>query len=314
MVEKRLGRGLDFLISRTTAPPAPRLPVSPPPLVPAPAPEPPGPRILALNAISPNPFQPRREFEPGALAELESSIRQHGVLQPVVVRPVGEAYQVVAGERRLRASRNLGLPGIPAVLREVSDSQMLALALVENLQREDLNPIETGRAYRDLLAVPGITQEDVARVVGKSRVTIANTLRLLDLPEDLQEHVSRGTLTAGHGRALLMARDAEALKALATRILEEGLSVREAEALASGSGTAGEPPALRPVRPPKERSTHLAELEDRLRTSLGTRVSIRPGRGKKGKIVVHYASLEDFDRLFEILTGPAEMKPAKTAV
>jgi len=187
---------------------------------------------------------------------------------------------------------------------------MLALALVENLQRADLNPIETAKGYRDLLGTPGVTQEDVARVVGKSRVGVANTLRLLDLPEDIQQHVSRGTLSAGHGRALLMAKDGETMAALAARILAEGLSVREAEGIASGAVPA---PALQPVRTPKERSTHLAELEDRLRTSLGTRVMVKPGRGKRGKIVVYYASLEDFDRIFEILTGPTDASSARNA-
>lgn len=306
MAEKRLGRGLDFLITRTTAA------LSPQPAAPVAPREAPGPRILPFDAISPNPFQPRKEFEPGALSELEGSIREHGVLQPIVVRPAGASFQLVAGERRLRAARNVGLPGIPAVIRSVTDGQMLALALVENIQREALNPIETGRAYRDLLSTPGLTQEDVARLVGKSRVSVANTLRLLDLPQDLQDHVSRGTLTAGHGRALLMCKDTVAMAGLARRIVDEGLSVREAEALAGEAG-AGEPtPTL--ITPPekKERSSHLAELEDRLRTSLGSRVAIKPGRGKRGKIVLYYASLEDFDRLFEILTGPSEVPSARS--
>ncbi|MCK6481570.1 MAG: ParB/RepB/Spo0J family partition protein [Planctomycetaceae bacterium] len=305
MVEKRLGRGLDFLISRTTVPAA-----GPgagggglPDATPVAAPEPPGPRILPLESIAPNPFQPRKEFEPGALADLESSIREHGVLQPIVVRPVGGAFQLVAGERRLRASKNVGLAGIPAVVRDVTDSQMLTLALVENIQRENLNPMETARAYRDLLATPDLTQEDVARLVGKSRVSIANTVRLLDLPEGLQEQVSRGTLTAGHGRALLMCPDAVAMEALATRIIGEGLSVREAEALASSGVLQAPSPNLRPVGQKRERSSHLDELEARLRTSLGTRVVVKPGRGKRGKVVIHYASLEEFDRLYEILTG-----------
>lgn len=317
MAERRLGRGLDFLISRTS-PVAPQVPAPPvpvaaaiPPAAPVAPVPPPGPRVLSLDSIQPNPLQPRREFLPEALADLESSIREHGVLQPIVVRQAGEGFQLVAGERRFRASRNVGLTGIPAVVREVSDAQMLALALVENLQRENLNPIETGRAYHDLLATPGLTQEDVAKVVGKSRVSVANTLRLLDLPQEIQDHVSRGTLSAGHGRALLMCKDSDAVAALAARILEQGLSVREAETLASGAVAPAAGPALKPVRPPKERSTHLAELEDRLRTSLGTRVRIQPGRGKRGRIVIHYASLEDFDRVFEILTGPAESGSAQ---
>jgi len=303
MAEKRLGRGLDFLISRTT-PPAP--PAPPPvkavvaPAAPAPAP---GPRVLPLGSISPNPFQPRREFEPEALADLEASIREHGILQPLVVRPFGEGFQLVAGERRFRAAANVGLAGVPAVVREVTDGQMLALALVENIQRENLNPIETAMAYRDLLATEGLTQEDVARLVGKSRVSIANTVRLLDLPEGIQAQVSRGTLTAGHGRALLMCPDAVAMEALAARIVADGLSVRATESLATAGESAAHAAGLRPVGGKKERSSHLDELEDRLRTALGTRVIVKPGRGKRGKIVLHYASLEEFDRLYEILTG-----------
>src|SRR5688572_1215896 len=258
MAEKRLGRGLDFLIKRTSVPPAPIPGAAPEAGVPAPAPTllesapVPGPRVIALDIISPNPFQPRREFTPEALAELEASIREHGVLQPVVVRPTGGTFQLVAGERRFRASRNLGLKDIPAVVRDVTDRQMLALALVENLQREDLNPIETARAYRDLLQTTGLTQEEVAQGVGKSRVAVSNTLRLLDLPDDLQEHVSRGTLSAGHGRALLMTGEAEAMRSLAARILAEGLSVREAEAIASGPASAAAAPPLRSVKTPKE--------------------------------------------------------------
>ena len=320
MAEKRLGRGLDFLIKRTAVPPAPAAAGSSIPVPSALAPTllestpEAGPRVIALDIIAPNPFQPRKEFTPEALAELESSIKEHGVLQPVVVRPVGGTFQLVAGERRFRASRNLGLKDIPAVVREVTDRQMLALALVENLQREDLNPIETARAYRDLLQTTGLTQEEVAQGVGKSRVAVSNTLRLLDLPEDLQDHVSRGTLSAGHGRALLMVGEPEAMQSLAARILAEGLSVREAEALAAGPAAAVAAPALRTVKPAKERSSHLAELEDRLRTSLGTRVAIQPGRGKRGKIVVYYASLEDFDRVFEILTGAPQQPEARREV
>ncbi|MHC4923352.1 MAG: ParB/RepB/Spo0J family partition protein [Planctomycetota bacterium] len=302
MADKRLGRGLDFLISKTTTPAEPD---SPPteaeeavsaPLSPA------GPRLVSVESIAPNPFQPRREFAPEALADLEASIREHGILQPVMLREVEEGFQLVAGERRWRASKSVGLEEMPAIVREVSDEDMLALALVENIQRENLNPIETARAYRDMMARATLTQEEVARLVGKGRATVANTLRLLDLPEDLQEHVSRGTLTAGHARALLATSDEAAMRTLAARILEEGLSVREAERLAtSPDGDAAEvAPAAKPI---KERSSHLDELEDQLRTSIGARVAIQPGRGKKGKIVLYYATLEDFDRIYEILTG-----------
>jgi len=269
--------------------------------------------MIPLTRITANPHQPRREFEPGALADLEASIREHGILQPVVVRPSGEGFQLVAGERRLRASRNVGLAEIPALVRAVSDQGMLTLALVENIQREDLNPIEKARAFRDLLATARITQEEAAKVLGKDRTSIANTIRLLDLPADLQAHVSRGTLSAGHARALLALEDEDAMRVLAARIVAEGLSVRETEKAVAGPtkvvGTAV------PGKPRRERSSHLVELEDHLRRSLGTRVAIPAGRGKRGRIVVHYASLEEFDRIFEILTGPAESAapPARAA-
>jgi ParB family chromosome partitioning protein len=307
MAERRLGRGLDFLISRTA--PAPGGGAAPAAASPAEgeatvlAPSGDGTIELPIDGIKANPFQPRTEFEPGALRELEESIRLHGVLQPVVVRRQGAGYQLVAGERRLRASKAVGKVGIPAVIRDVTDAEMLTLALVENLQRSDLNAIETGLAYQQMMTQASLTQEAVAELVGKSRAAVANTLRLLDLPEDLRELVSRGTLSAGHGRALLSLPDEGAMRLLAERILEEGLSVREAERATQAEGeaevkAAPPPPRLRPVR-----SAHIEELEARLRGSLGTRVAVRPGRGKRGKIVLYYASLEDFDRLFEILVS-----------
>ncbi len=301
MADKRLGRGLDFLISKTTAPAEPESPaeggVEPVSAAPAAV----GPQLVPLESISPNPFQPRREFAPEALADLEASIREHGILQPVVLRPVEDGFQLVAGERRWRASRSAGLEEVPAVVREVSDEDMLALALVENIQRENLNPIETAKAYRDMMARASLTQEEVAQLVGKGRATVANTVRLLDLPDDLQDLVSRGTLSAGHARSLLSTEDEAAMRALAARILEEGLPVREAERLAKVIGEEEEDEVRQ--RPAQERSSHLDELEDQLRTSMGTRVAIQPGRGKKGKIVLYYATLEDFDRIYEILTG-----------
>jgi ParB family chromosome partitioning protein len=315
MAEKRLGRGLDFLLARTR-PEEPTDSADVAAKVPQPGSTGPA-HELSLDSIEPNPFQPRREFTAEALADLEASIRVHGVLQPVVVRrkPQGDGYQLVAGERRFRASAAAGLKSIPAVIKEISDDSLLAIALVENLQRENLNPMEVARGYQRLLAVEGTTQEQVAAVVGKSRVSVANTIRLIDLPEDLQEHVSRGTLSAGHARALLAIGEVDAMRALAQRILVDGLSVREAEAEARGDG--GLKPQGRPVPPAllrkSERSSHLEELEDRLRKCLGTRVTIKPGRGKRGKIVLQYASLEDFDRIYEILAGAEADRPVAPA-
>lgn len=312
MAEKRLGRGLDYLLSRTRVEEETVESSEATPVEEGVANA--GDTQVPLGSIRPNPFQPRREFSAEAIEELAGSIREHGVLQPILLRPRkdGPGYDLVAGERRWRAAAVAGLAEIPATVRDVPDESLLAVALVENLQRENLNPVETALAYRQLLEVAGTTQEDVARVVGKSRAAVANTVRLLDLPEDLQSHVSRGTLSPGHARALLAVGDPDAMRVLATRIVDDGLSVRDAERIARGeapamSGSPGVPPPAGGKR--RERSSHLMELEDRLRRSLGSRVAIKTGRGKRGKIVLYYASLEDFDRLFEILSG-AEVAPS----
>lgn len=277
MVARRLGRGLDFLISGEAA------------VEDVPA------RFVGLSSIRPNPYQPRRNFDDGALAELAASIRRQGVLQPVVLREVEDGYELIAGERRWRAAHEAGLEAIPAVIRDADESQMLELALVENLQRSDLNPIEEAAATAAFIERLGLTQEDAARRLGKSRPAVANSLRLLELSGDLRELVSRGTLSAGHARALLSLADVEAQRSLARRIEADGLSVRATEEAVRDGRKAKTPKAV------VEAPAHITALEDRLRQALGTRVRVKARRGKKGRIEIEYFSYEELDRLLEIL-------------
>lgn len=249
---------------------------------------------LPLPDIRPNPLQPRRHFAAEGLAELAASIAAHGVLQPVVVsRAVEGGYHLVAGERRWRAAQLAGLDRIPAVVREsAGDADLLALALIENLQREDLTPIEEARAFHHLRSELGLSQESIARQVGKDRSTVANALRLLQLPLGLQELVDEGALSAGHARALAGVSDPVRQRALAERCVREGWSVRRLE---------------RAVQPPRkaERSRpdpDTAEASERLALALGTRVEIQRGR-RGGEIRLHFTSEEELIRLFRQLTG-----------
>lgn len=278
-MQRRLGRGLDFLISGEGGN------VSPDEI-----------RHLRLEEVRPNPFQPRRTFSEEELAELAASILEHGVLQPVVVRPTAEGYELVAGERRFRASERLGRDTLPAIVRTATDEQMLELALIENIQREDLNAIETATAMRALMERLGITQEEVARRLGKSRSGVANTLRLLELPEDVQARVARGAISAGHARALLAIGDEVVQRQLADRVEKDGLSVRATEAAVK---KAGQPKAApRPIDPGL--APYLHDLEDQLRAALGTRVSIQQ-RGEKGRVVIEYFSRDEFEGLLDRL-------------
>jgi ParB family chromosome partitioning protein len=279
VVQRRLGRGLDFLISGEAGGPSPDEI-----------------RHLALDEIRANPYQPRREFVEEEIAELAASILEHGILQPVVVRATAEGYELVAGERRFRASEQLGRDTIPAIVRTATDEQMLELALIENIQREDLNPIDTAVAIRSLIDRLGLTQDEAARRLGKSRSAVANTLRLLDLPDDLQSRVASGALSNGHARALLAMADAETQRALAARVEKEGLSVRATEAAAKrGARKKKAAPAVDPSLAP-----YLHDLEDQLRAALGTRVSIQ-ARGERGRIVIEYFSRDDFEGLLDRL-------------
>ena len=280
MHKRGLGRGLGALLSET--------PTEDDVMVDVP-----------LDQISPNPNQPRKDFDSNALNELSASIRASGVIQPIIVRRDGTGYQLIAGERRWRAARQAGLDRIPAIVREATDAQSLELALVENLLREDLNPIEEAEAYQRLLAQFSWTQEDLAQRIGRDRSSIANSLRLLRLPGAIQADLRSGRLTMGHARALLALtteaeqfrlRDAILANDWTVRATEE--SIRASEALAQKRGAA--------PRKGRRRSVELAALEDELQRALLTRVRIL-GNDRKGKIEIVYATPDDLERLSELL-------------
>jgi ParB family chromosome partitioning protein len=268
-----------------------------------------------VGSIAPNPHQPRTYFDEESLASLTASVAELGVLQPVLVREVGdERYELIAGERRWRAAKRAGLPSIPVVVREVDEVLSLEQALVENLHREDLNPLEEAAAYQQLMEDFELTQEAVAQKVGKSRSAVANTLRLFQLPPGIQRLVAENQLAAGHAKALLGTPDRAFQEALAKRIVAEGLSVREAEeavrrqqeiadgpedepATAEGPAPAAQAPAKR-LRPPG-----LLELEELLAAHLDTRVSVTmAGADGKGKVVVEFGGLEDLERIYRAMT------------
>ena len=246
---------------------------------------------LSVGSISPNRNQPRKRMDPGKLAGLAASIKEQGVVTPVIVRRTGNGYELIAGERRWRASQAAGLKTVPAVVREANDRQTLVLALVENIQREDLNPMEEASSYQMLLK--DLTQEELAKQVGKDRATVANSLRLLKLPQEIQQAVREGQITAGHARAVLSLDTTAAQMQLYRRILKGGLSVRQAEDAASQSAHSGG------VRK-KSAATPYRSIEEDLSRALGTRVKIKGG-GKKGTIVIRYYSEEELERLAHVI-------------
>ena len=257
---------------------------------------------LPIRSIRPNPFQPRQVFDAVALRELAESIKSHGVLQPVVVRASSVGFELIAGERRWRAAGMAGLTAIPALVRHgVSDQEMLELALVENVQRQDLNAIERARGFRAMIDALGITQDAVAGKVGLERSTVANHLRLLELPEQIQEGVSRGMISMGHARALLGLTSPVSQTKLFERIAREGLSVRQVEALARSSPAA--PPAMgsvgRKILVPQQ--GWVRELEARLRERLATKVTVANRAGFRGEIVISYYDRAGLERLADAL-------------
>jgi ParB family chromosome partitioning protein len=277
-----LGRGLDALI-----PSAPEV-----------APASGGVEEVDIDLISPNPYQPRSVFNPVHVTELAESIREHGVIQPLVVSQPSEAggalYQLIAGERRLLASREAGLKRVPVIVKEATPQALLELALVENLQRQDLGPLEEAFAFRRLADEFALTQEAVASRVGRSRSAVANSIRLLSLSDEMQASLASGEITAGHARALLAIEDPNVRRLVWRRIVEHDLTVREAEALAK----AGMRTALkRTVR----RSADLAAVEETLRGALGTKVELQKGR-KGGRVVIHFYSDEELDSLIDRLS------------
>lgn len=262
-------------------------------------------QVVDINLIVPNPYQPRKEFSDEKLNELAESIRIHGVIQPLLVREYQGKYQLIAGERRLRASKLVGLTEVPIVIREMTDQIMMEVALVENLQREDLNPIEEAEAYRRLMEEFKTTQDEIAKRVGRSRPAIANTLRLLNLPSEIQSDLAKGTLTMGHARPLLGLKTPEEQIKVWQTIQNEKLSVRQTEEmvkqLIDPSNVSRETKkANKKQETDSNRDPNILQIEEELQLSLGTKVVIKPG-GIGGKIEINYYSDEDFERLYERL-------------
>lgn len=256
-----------------------------------------GDQVLHLDpqAIEHNPKQPRTVFHEEGLEELAASIRRDGVQAPVLVRKVGDTYQLVSGERRVRAAIMAGLTTIPALCRDVPDEALLKLGLIENIQREDLNPIELARAYQALMQECNYTQEQLADEVGKNRATVANTLRLLNLPAEVQRHVSEGAISMGHARALLALESPAAQSSACRKIIRQGLSVRQVEALAAQRA--------RPQPKAPHKDPNLAAIEDELRRRFMTRVSVHATGKNRGKIEIEYYNLDDLERMLALLRG-----------
>lgn len=290
-----LGRGLDSLIPGSTDAVAEE--VSPTD----------GVAQIPVGNVDPNPHQPRSHFDEETLASLAASVREVGVLQPILVRPADGRFQLIAGERRWRAARRAGLATIPAVVRSVDDHTSLEHAVVENLHRSDLNPLEEAGAYQQLIEDFELTQEDIARRVGRSRSAVANMLRLLHLPPAVQRMVRDGQLSAGHARALLGSPDRSFQEELARRVVDDGLSVRETEELVrqrqGGDDAPPAPSGPRPANPGATRPPGLLELEGLLSDRLDTRVAVSMG-AKKGKVVIDFATIEDLERIYRLITDP----------
>lgn len=281
---KVLGRGLDALI----------------PTVGSVEPQP-GERTtqVPLDAVDANPFQPRKRFDDARLKELADSIKADGILQPVVVRRKGGRFELIMGERRLQAARLAGVPSIPVVVRDVRDADALRLAIVENIQRENLNAIEEAQAYRRLITEFSMSQADLAAMVGRDRSSVANTLRLLNLPDEVQRMVEAGTLTGGHARALLSLATQKEQLTLARRIVDQNLSVRQVEAEVGLVR-----PARKTGRPAREKPAYIADLEKAFAQHLGTRVAINEKRGGKGTVTIEFYSYDDFERLASLMNVP----------
>lgn len=282
-----LGRGLSALLPQEQRVSGPQL------------------REVPLDEIRPNPRQPRAGMDDATLGELAASIRSVGLLQPVVVRPVTGGYELVAGERRWRASRIAGLMRIPAIVRETGDDQMLRDALIENLQRVDLNPLEEAAAFRQLVDDFGATHEEIAERVGKSRAAVTNALRLLQLGPDAQQRLAAGSISAAHGRAIAALADHAAQARAAARVVADGLSVRQTEDLVRQMAGTGEQLRERAVARrdvTKERPAGILEAEMLLSDILGTRVAVEPGR-RRGRISIEFAGFDDLDRIVRLIGG-----------
>jgi len=252
---------------------------------------------ISIKEIRPNPYQPRKVFQKEAIEELKLSILEHGILQPIILRKTIKGYEIVVGERRFRAAKEAKLEKVPAVVRDLNEQQMMELAILENLQREDLNPIEEGSAYQTLMEKLQITQEQLAKRLGKSRPHLANHIRLLSLPPKIQQHISDGKISMGHGRALLGLRKKDQLPALVDKILKEGLNVRQLEQLIQQMNE------IVPRETKKEKETKdvfIRERETSLRERFGTTVNIKQSKNK-GKIEIEFFSKDDLERILELL-------------
>lgn len=351
--EKRLGRGLEALLGRSPTPAGAAIPArsggptvpptdaegpyggafeepysGPPSLRADLRPPPPGPvrpelatqttaphgtRRVEVGRIDSNPFQPRRQFDPAELTSLADSLRDHGLLQPIVVRQKADRYQLIAGERRLRAATQAGWTHVPVHIVEADDRQVAELAIVENLHRKDLSPLEKAASFQSYLEQYGCTQEELANRLDLDRSTIANLIRLMELPEPVQESLRHGHITQGHARALLTLGDEHEQVKFCQKIRDEGLSVRQTETLvqetveradASPIGLVGRDG--KKFRPKRVASEHVAALEQELRAALGTKVAITHNARGRGKLVIHFGSHEEFQRLRDYLCGPEQ--------
>lgn len=309
--DRRLGRGLEALLGRpfdSEASPD----SGPQPAAPSAGSE--SPLRVAAHLIDSNPYQPRREFDEQELQALADSVSEYGLLQPLVVRPAGDRFQLIAGERRLRAAQRLGLPDVPVHLVEADDRRMSEIAIVENLQRQDLNAIEKAEAFARYLATYQVRQEDLAARLKIDRSTVSNLIRLLELPESVRDAVRRGAISSGHARALLPLGEAREQVAFCERIQRDGLSVRATEAqvgelirnedreplaMVGGSGNT--------VRA-QPRSEQLSALEQEIRQALGTKVELHSTPKHRGRIVIHFANLGEFDRLRQVLCGTSRVQ------
>lgn len=313
MAKQALGRGLGALMGGVSgAAKAPAVSASPAPAAsaapPAKSAAGEGIELVSVAEIHPCSFQPRKDFHDESLQELAASIREQGVIQPLVVRARNGAYELIAGERRWRAAKMAGLAEVPVLVREADDAKVLELALIENLQRENLNPIEEAQGYSKLIDEFKLTQEEAAKRVGKSRVTVANLLRLLSLHPDVQTYVRNGLLSFGHARAILAVSHGESQKQLAEETIKDGLSVRETEDLVARrhSGAAPEPSK----NPGQARATyvadaHIASLQNKLRERFGTKVLVRYRKGK-GAVEIRYFSDDELERILEIFGVSAD--------
>jgi ParB family chromosome partitioning protein len=294
---RRLGRGLEALLGSPTATAVPT--PSPGAAVTTETPY----RSIPIQQIRPNPFQPRKEFRDDELAQLQASLSANGLLQPITVRRAGNHFELIAGERRLRAATRLGWSEIPAIVKEYDDKALLTLALVENLQRADLNPIEEAEGYSRLSAEFALTQQEIAEVVGKDRSTVANSLRLLNLPTVVRRMLQDGQLSVGHARPLLGLPSERVMIDLAQEAIAKNLSVRDVERRVKQAGTSTRQPTAAPEKTGTARSAELRQLTDRLRRRLQTDVSVDIDEKDRGQLRVNFYSADDLNRLIELIIG-----------